>query len=70
MKPEAARVTAELSPEEADQLAQAVVAVSRIHRLSDGRPAASAETPAPAMVRLETGDPDVVIYWQLDSNGG
>jgi anti-sigma factor RsiW len=78
-----------LTPEEADQLARAVVAMSRIERLSDVPAASEASTSAPAatdesageaprgstgpagsFVRWTTADPDVVIYWQLDSNGG
>lgn len=59
-----------LSPEDADQLARAVVAVSRIQRL----PAPATEPPlAPSsglLVRLATANPDVVIYWRLDPNGG
>jgi anti-sigma factor RsiW len=70
MEPETARVAPELSPDEADQLARAVVAVSRIRRLSDRASAAPAASSSPPLVRLETADPDVVIYWQLDSNGG
>jgi hypothetical protein len=70
METETARVLPHLSPDDADQLARAVVAVSRIRRLSDEPPAARDDRSAPAMVRLETPDPDVVIYWQLDSNGG
>jgi anti-sigma factor RsiW len=78
-----------LTPEEADQLARAVVAMSRIERLSDVPAASEESTSAPAatdegrredrrgvsgwtgtLVRWTTADPDVVIYWQLDSNGG
>jgi hypothetical protein len=70
METETARVLPHLSPDDADQLARAVVAVSRIRRLSDEPPAARDDRSSPAMVRLETPDPDVVIYWQLDSNGG
>jgi hypothetical protein len=71
MEPDAARPVPTLSLEDADQLAKAIVAVSRIRRLSD-RPASlplAASSPV-ALVRLETPDPSVVIYWQLDSNGG
>jgi Putative zinc-finger len=71
MEPDPVRPPPTLSPEDADQLARAVVAVSRIRRLSD-RPASvpvSVASPA-ALVRLETPDPSVVIYWQLESNGG
>ena len=62
-----------LTPEEADQLARAVVAVSRVHGLSDLRslaPPEPVELPAPGQVVLATADPNVVIYWQLESNGG
>jgi hypothetical protein len=56
-----------LSQEDADQLARAVVAVSRIERIMD----ADAEAGSPStLVRLTTDDPKIVIYWQLDSNGG
>jgi hypothetical protein len=70
MGPKPARVVPELSPEDASQLARALVGVSRIRRLRDRPPAALVEPFPPAMVRLETPDPGVVIYWQLDSNGG
>jgi anti-sigma factor RsiW len=56
-----------LSQEDADQLARAVVAVSRIERVTDTDPEPA--TPS-TWVRLTTDDPKVVIYWQLDSNGG
>jgi hypothetical protein len=62
---------AALSPEDADQLARAVVEVGRVERLVE--PAATGgglEPAASLLVRLETDDPNVVIYWQLDSNGG
>ncbi len=62
-----------LAPEEADQLARAVLAVSRVHRLSDLRfsePPEPVELPAPGQVVLATADPNVVIHWQLDPNGG
>jgi anti-sigma factor RsiW len=67
-EPKTARVVPELSPDDAEQLARAVVAVSRMHRLEEPAPAGE---PSPgAVVRLQTSDPGVVIYWQLDSNGG
>ena len=70
MELEAAQPAPTLSPEDADQLARALVAVSRIRRLSDWRAGAPAAPSSPTVVRLETLDPDVVIYWQLDANGG
>jgi len=60
-----------LSPDDADQLARAIVAVSRVQRLSDSADTAERVTARPSdVVRLETANPDVVIYWQLDSSGG
>lgn len=58
-----------LSTEEADQLARAVVAVSRIKALRDleARPASPPEAP---LVRVATDDPNVVIYWRLEPSGG
>jgi hypothetical protein len=57
-----------LSPDDADQLARAVVAIARIERVDE---APSEPSPAPApLVRLATADPDVVIYWQLEPSGG
>jgi hypothetical protein len=59
----------QLTAAEADQLARALVAVSRIERLSDvdrELPAAP-ETP---LVRIATDDPNVVIYWRLEPSGG
>jgi anti-sigma factor RsiW len=64
------RVAPDLSPEDAEQLARAVVAVSRIRRLRERPPSAPAEPSPGTTVRLSTSDPGVVIYWQLDSNGG
>lgn len=59
-----------LSPEDADQLARAVVAIARIQRV-DEIPVDSEPSPAPPpLMRLATADPDVVIYWQLDPTGG
>jgi hypothetical protein len=63
-----------LSPEDADQLARALVYVSQL----DGVPpppnepdeAEDAAKPPTTVVRLATQDPNVVIYWQMDSNGG
>jgi anti-sigma factor RsiW len=62
--------TSTLSPEDADRLARALVAVSHIDRVTDalGEPPPS---PMPAtLIRLATADPNVVIYWRLDSSGG
>jgi anti-sigma factor RsiW len=59
-----------LSPDDADQLARAVVAISRIERV-DGVPADAEPSRASApLMRLATADPDVVIYWQLEPSGG
>ena len=57
-----------LSPDDADQLARAVVAIARIERV-DETPAEAPSSPTPLM-RLATADPDVVIYWQLEPSGG
>ena len=57
-----------LSPDDADQLARAVVAIARIDRL-DEAPLDAEPSPTP-LVRLATADPDVVIYWQLEPSGG
>lgn len=61
---------AALSVDDADQLARAVVAMSRIRSVEvvepDGEPPSE---PTPS-IRIATADPDVVIYWRLDSNGG
>jgi hypothetical protein len=70
MERETARVVPQLSPDDAEQLARAVVAVSRIRRLRDRSSTATVEPLPTAVVRLETSDPGVVIYWQFDSNGG
>ncbi len=59
-----------LSPDDADQLARAVVAIARVQRV-DEVPLDAEPSPAPApLMRLATTDPDVVIYWQLEPNGG
>jgi anti-sigma factor RsiW len=59
-----------LSADDADQLARAVVAIARIQRV-DEAPADDEPSPAPTpLMRLATADPDVVIYWQLEPNGG
>jgi anti-sigma factor RsiW len=57
-----------LSPDDADQLARAVVAIARVERV-DEVPDDIEPSPVPLM-RLATADPDVVIYWQLEPNGG
>jgi anti-sigma factor RsiW len=64
--------TPRLSPEDADQLARAVVIVSRIETLADVPreiPEDGAAREAP-LARIATDNPNVVIYWQFDSNGG
>jgi hypothetical protein len=59
-----------LSPDDADQLARAVVAIARVDRV-DEVPADAEPSPATApLMRLATADPDIVIYWQLEPNGG
>ena len=57
-----------LSPDDADQLARAVVAIARIERV-DEAPADPEPSPT-TLMRLATADPDVVIYWQLEPSGG
>lgn len=58
-----------LTSAEADQLARALVAVSRIEKLSDidRHPP---EPLDPALVRVASDDPNVVIYWRLEPSGG
>ncbi|HEU0107016.1 MAG TPA: zf-HC2 domain-containing protein [Vicinamibacteria bacterium] len=59
-----------LSVDDADQLARAVVAIARIRSVPDAEPDVEpSPRPAPLM-RLATADPDIVIYWQLEPNGG
>jgi hypothetical protein len=58
-----------LSADDADQLARAVVAIARIERV-DEVPVDAEPSPEPPLMRLATADPDVVIYWQLEPNGG
>jgi len=63
---------ARLSPEDADQLARAVVVLSRVKEL-DAEGAAEIDRPAVTsqpLTRIASDDPNVVIYWQFDSNGG
>ena len=59
-----------LSPEDADQLARAVVAVSQIESVEDVKAPSPVPSDRPALIRLATSDPDIVIYWQLESDGG
>ncbi len=59
-----------LSPEDADQLARAVVAVSQIESVEDVKAPSSVPSDRPPLIRLATSDPDIVIYWQLESDGG
>jgi hypothetical protein len=67
---EAGQAIPTLSPEDADQLARAVVALSKIRRFSDAEKPMPAEPAVAGQVVLATSDPNVVIYWQLASNGG
>jgi hypothetical protein len=61
-----------LSPEDAEQLARALVYVAQL----DGLPRVEENAhdkpsvPPPQLARFETDDPNVVIYWLLDSKGG
>jgi hypothetical protein len=59
-----------LSPDDADQLARAVVAIARIRRVQDAEPDVEPSPEPTPLMRLATADPDVVIYWQLEPNGG
>ena len=59
-----------LSREDADQLARAVVAVSQIESVEDVAAPSPAPSDRPPLIRLATSDPDIVIYWQLESDGG
>ena len=59
-----------LSREDADQLARAVVAVSQIESVEDVAAPSPAPSDRPPLIRLATSDPDIVIYWQLESEGG
>jgi hypothetical protein len=67
-----------LTPAEADQLARALVVVAEVESLADvqgdaeamgARAIADREAPS-AFIRWTTNDPDVVIYWQFETNGG
>ncbi len=59
-----------LSEDDAAQLARAVVVLSRIERLSDFGEDPDAQRMSTSMVRYETTDPNVVIYWELAPVGG
>jgi anti-sigma factor RsiW len=54
-----------LSKEDADQLARAVVAISKIQRLTDALEEGQQPRP-PSLMRVATNDPNVVIYWRLE----
>jgi hypothetical protein len=60
-----------LSPEDADQLARALVLVSRLQR-SDPPPRTTdaADATRTPLAHIATDDPNVVIYWQFDPSGG
>jgi hypothetical protein len=68
--PPRSSIPAALTTADADQLARAVVAVSHIDHVSEPPPESLPETTPAPFVRLATDDPDVVIYWRLDSDGG
>ncbi len=62
----------QLTREEADQLARALVLVSQL-RGEVGGPLVASQTVKAAqtpLARIATDDPNVVIYWQFDPNGG
>ena len=59
-----------LSPDDADQLARAVVAIARIERVDEVPADAEPSLASAPLMRLATADPDVVIYWQLEPSGG
>jgi anti-sigma factor RsiW len=60
-----------LSSDDLDQLARAVAVVSRIESVDEALREPPPADPSPAsLARLATSDPDIVIYWRLDSNGG
>jgi len=59
-----------LSEDDAAQLARAVVVLSKIERLSDFNEEPDALPRSSSMVRFETADPNVVIYWELAPIGG
>lgn len=74
MEPTRADTSEMLSPEEADQLARALVVLAQIERLSDiptgDAPDTGTARVAPGFVRWVTDSPNVTIYWQLESSGG
>jgi hypothetical protein len=63
-----------LSPDDADQLARAVVAVAQISsahgRAPDPDPDPTPDAAPTPLMRVATTDPNVAIYWQLDPSGG
>jgi hypothetical protein len=59
-----------LSGDDADQLARAVVAMSRVRSVESAEPDGEPSPEPTPSIRLATANPDVVIYWRLDSNGG
>jgi len=67
---DSASVVPALSPDDADQLARAVVAIARIERVDEAPIDAQPSPAAAPLMRLATADPDVVIYWQLEPSGG
>jgi hypothetical protein len=69
-----AAVVPVLSHDDADQLARAVVAVSQVLSAHDRPPVVDPsperEVESAPLMRLASTDPNVVIYWQLEPNGG
>ena len=61
-----------MSAADADQLARAVVAISQIRSAHDRppEPDPSPGVESAPLMRLATADPNVIIYWQLEPNGG
>ena len=75
--PDMPAATQRLTPAEADQLARALIAVAEVESLADPQDDAEAMgvgaeglDGSAAFIRWTTNDPDVVIYWQLETNGG
>ncbi len=64
--------TTALCSEDADQLARALVSISRIGQVADAlqEPSPTFAQPTQPLVQLATDDPGIVIYWRLESNGG